>query len=422
MSVKYSGENVLTYLLSLLNTKFGTKVDKVDGKGLSTNDYTTAEKQKLAGIADNANNYSHPAYTQRNEGLYKVTVDAQGHVSNVSAVEKGDITALGIPAQDTTYSDATESAAGLMPASAVTKLKGIEADADVNIIESVKVNGSALTVTDKAVDIPVPTGALASKSQVAIDDLNTELKEKVLASSEGNHGHTNKELLETYTQTEADLADAVAKKHSHANATELDKIADGDVAKWNAAEQNAKDYADDLDEAMDGRMQIVEGKAHEHANAAELAKFVDGDKAKLDAAKSTADAAAAAIEVLNGTESTTGSVANTVKTYVDGRLASAYKAAGSSTFAALPTPSAANEGYVYNVTDAFTTDAKFVDAANGQYAAGTNVVVVEVSEGVYKFDVLAGFVDLSNYMQNDDFAELTNTEVQAIWDSVFAAS
>ncbi|MFD0959792.1 hypothetical protein [Paenibacillus chungangensis] len=38
----------------------GTKVDKLTGKGLSTNDYTTAEKNKLAGIADNANNYVHP--------------------------------------------------------------------------------------------------------------------------------------------------------------------------------------------------------------------------------------------------------------------------------------------------------------------------------------------------------------------------
>lgn len=36
------------------------KVDKVDGKQLSTNDYTTAEKTKLGGIADNANNYTHP--------------------------------------------------------------------------------------------------------------------------------------------------------------------------------------------------------------------------------------------------------------------------------------------------------------------------------------------------------------------------
>ena len=36
------------------------KVDKVDGKQLSTNDYTTAEKTKLSGIANNANNYTHP--------------------------------------------------------------------------------------------------------------------------------------------------------------------------------------------------------------------------------------------------------------------------------------------------------------------------------------------------------------------------
>ena len=36
-------------------TQMGNKVDKVDGKGLSTNDYTTAEKTKLSGIADGAN-------------------------------------------------------------------------------------------------------------------------------------------------------------------------------------------------------------------------------------------------------------------------------------------------------------------------------------------------------------------------------
>lgn len=38
-----------------------SKVDRVAGKGLSTNDYTTAEKNKLAGIALGANNYQHPA-------------------------------------------------------------------------------------------------------------------------------------------------------------------------------------------------------------------------------------------------------------------------------------------------------------------------------------------------------------------------
>lgn len=38
-----------------------SKVDKIAGKGLSANDYTTAEKTKLSGIATNANNYVHPA-------------------------------------------------------------------------------------------------------------------------------------------------------------------------------------------------------------------------------------------------------------------------------------------------------------------------------------------------------------------------
>ena len=66
--------------------------------------------------------YTHPAYTTKAEGLYKVTVDATGHVSNTTDVTKEDITALGIPAQDTTYNEATTEDAGLMSAADKTKL------------------------------------------------------------------------------------------------------------------------------------------------------------------------------------------------------------------------------------------------------------------------------------------------------------
>lgn len=45
--------------------------------------------------------YTHPSYTARSSGLYKVTVDATGHVSGATAVSKADITALGIPGTDT---------------------------------------------------------------------------------------------------------------------------------------------------------------------------------------------------------------------------------------------------------------------------------------------------------------------------------
>jgi len=104
------------------------------GKGLSTNDYTTTEKNKLAGIPANANYYVHPSYTAVNSGLYKVKVDSTGHVSGTTAVTKSDITALGIPAQDTntTYSVATTSANGLMSSAMVTKLNGIASGAQVN--------------------------------------------------------------------------------------------------------------------------------------------------------------------------------------------------------------------------------------------------------------------------------------------------
>lgn len=114
--------------------------------------------------------YTHPEYTARTSGLYKITVDDQGHISNVTMVTKDDIVALGIPAQDTdtvythpttsgskhipsggssgqilrwsddgtatwgeenntTYSEATTSAAGLMSAADKSKLDGIEAGA-----------------------------------------------------------------------------------------------------------------------------------------------------------------------------------------------------------------------------------------------------------------------------------------------------
>nr|DAH85777.1 MAG TPA: hypothetical protein [Bacteriophage sp.] len=59
-----------------------------------------ADKQKLDGIAANANNYIHPtrsADASDSEGLYKITVDALGHVSKTTDVTKEDITALGIP-------------------------------------------------------------------------------------------------------------------------------------------------------------------------------------------------------------------------------------------------------------------------------------------------------------------------------------
>ena len=105
---------------------------------------SAADKTKLDGIAANATKvekgsangkvkingadtdvYTHPEHTAHESGLYKVTVDASGHVTDASAVQKSDITGLGIPSQDTTYEKATQQKDGLMSKEDKIKLDGM---------------------------------------------------------------------------------------------------------------------------------------------------------------------------------------------------------------------------------------------------------------------------------------------------------
>lgn len=104
--------------------------------------------------------YTHDTNTAYASGLYKVTVDDKGHVTAATAVSKADITALGVPAENTTYDLATADKEGLMSASHYTKVEGVEAGAQVNVLEKVSVNGAELTVNSKGVNIDLSGYAL----------------------------------------------------------------------------------------------------------------------------------------------------------------------------------------------------------------------------------------------------------------------
>ena len=84
-----------------------------------------------------------------------------------------------------------------------------------------------------------------------------------------------------------------------------------------------------------------------------------------------------------------------VHSAIDARVSSAYKAAGSAALANLPALTQANLGLVVNLSEGFITTADFVEGAGKPYPAGTNVVVAVAGENTYKYDVLAGMVDLS---------------------------
>ena len=113
------------------------KVDKVEGKGLSTEDYTTAEKTKLAGIEAGANNYSLPAATT--SALGGIKVGANLAIDSSTGVLSGD------------YSAASSSAAGLMSAADKSKLDGIAAGATAVTVDSSITSSSENPVQSAAI-------------------------------------------------------------------------------------------------------------------------------------------------------------------------------------------------------------------------------------------------------------------------------
>lgn len=92
-------------------------------------------------------------------------------------------------------------------------------------------------------------------------------------------------------------------------------------------------------------------------------------------------------------------------------IASAYHAAGTKTVAELLSSLlvAANEGNVYNMTDAGTTTADFIEGAGKPIRIGDNVGVCKVGND-YKFDLLSGFIDTSNFVEKSSTSGLLKND------------
>lgn len=116
------------HLWKTIEAMLGTKVDKIEGFGLSSNDYTTEEKKKLASLSDpdvattennglmssadkakldgieaGANNYTHPVYEAKQAGLYRISVDNTGHVATADKMTSEELAAEGVSPADHTH-------------------------------------------------------------------------------------------------------------------------------------------------------------------------------------------------------------------------------------------------------------------------------------------------------------------------------
>lgn len=144
-------------------TELESKVGKELGKGLSEANYTETEKQKLSGIADNANNYVHPT-TSGNKHI-----PAGGSSGQILKWSEAGTAVWGA---EKSYSEATTGAAGLMSAADKTKLDGLKnyvlpaAGASIGGVKQ----GAAVT------DILEPSTASAESVATSFNELLASLR------------------------------------------------------------------------------------------------------------------------------------------------------------------------------------------------------------------------------------------------------
>lgn len=151
--------------------------------------------------------------TAQTSGFYKFATSAEGHIKSVTAVAKADLTGLGVedasnkvtslsgsstntqyPGAKLVYDqlalkqdvidsnhkisadnvDDTNTTHKFVTSEQITKLEGIETGAEANVIEVVKVDGTALTVTDKAVNIAGKENTSNKVSSLSASSTNTQ--------------------------------------------------------------------------------------------------------------------------------------------------------------------------------------------------------------------------------------------------------
>lgn len=396
MAIKYVDQNSLIYIFTKIKDNF---VQKEAGKGLSTNDYTTTEKEKLAAIAAGA---------QVNvlEGVQVNGTDLTISGKKVNIVVPTKISDLG----------------------AIT-----ESDLDAALAE--KVNAAA-------------EGNHSHANKTVLDGISTE---KVAAwddAASKAHEHSNKSVLDGITSVKVSAWDAAEQNAK----TYADGLADNYDAKGaaSAAETAAKAHADSLNTAMDTRVVAVEGKAHEHSNKTILDGITTEKVAAWDAAESNAKTYAdglntamdTRVDALEAAIGEGGSVQDKIDASIEALdLANTYEAKGAA--AAVQTSLA---GDISDLTDRVAANETAITTLNGnssvegsvdkKVADAINAFATQVTDdgtiNTYKealdyiathgseYTALVGSVDANTkaietiettYMKTADMVALTNSEI-----------
>ena len=151
VSINLDDYSTTEQMNAAIASAIANKVDKVDGKGLSTEDFTTTLKEKLIALPEGAEaNYIKSVsdeFTVSTEGKLEVKEVAPDKVTGLSNALAGKVDK--VVGKDLSTNDYTSEEK--------EKLSGIENGANKNLIEVIKLNNVALNISEKAVNIPLAT-------------------------------------------------------------------------------------------------------------------------------------------------------------------------------------------------------------------------------------------------------------------------
>lgn len=400
---KYLDSNGLLYLWQKITGKF---VAKEDGKGLSTNDFTTELKNKLDGVEAGAQKNIKPDWSAGSgtaaEILNKPTIPTKtSELTNDSKFITAEQVPEGATASNTvpkmngvaTVGEETAFARGDHVHPSDTSKADVNHNHDTTYL---KLSGGTMTGPITFSPDQGQIGVDAETAAVKIE-LDTQAAEIVF---------TNKQNTKTNRMTVSGSGAVIAVGEATPG--------DGSGIQITVDETNGVKIpmvADPTDARHAANKQYVDNAVSSKANSADVYKKTETyTQTEIDQKLNAKANSATTLAGYGITDAYT-------KTELDGKLSSVYKPAGNCLFANLPQPSASNLGNVYSMMDAFTTDDRFVASQPTQYPIGTNVAVVQVmveDTPTYLFDVLAGFVDLSGYMKKTDMVAITNQEIDEI--------